>query len=160
MHNSSKSNANRSIKNLFETRIVNSKKVLTSFLFPLVHSTKWSFDAKLSMCNNIICILFRWITPVSLFLYFFSDFYLGVFPLLDTPNIPYDVLIDEGDLNLGALYSVRDRSGDINDPCGGPIQNARLQQNIEAIVYTINKVNADDPIHRYVHVIICNVHVL
>ena len=103
---------------------------------------------------------FRWITPVSLFLYFFSDFYLGVFPLLDTPNIPYDVLIDEGDLNLGALYSVRDRSGDINDPCGGPIQNARLQQNIEAIVYTINKVNADDPIHRYVHVIICNVLVL
>ena len=93
-------------------------------------------------------IFFRWVIPVSLFLYFLYDFCPGVSSLLDTPNIPYDVLIDEGVLNLGALYSVRDRSGDINDPCGGPIQNARLQQNIEAVVYTINKVNTEEPIHR------------
>ena len=76
------------------------------------------------MCSNVMCVL-------------------------NTPNIPYEVLLEDGDLNLGALYSARDRTGDSNNPCGGPVQNARLQQNIEAVVYTINKINEEDPIHRY-----------
>ena len=83
-----------------------------------------------------------------LFLWYLWCFASDVSSILDTPNIPYDALIDENDLNIGALYSVRDRSSDLYSPCGGPIKNARLQQNIQAVVYAVNKINQDNPVHR------------
>lgn len=63
------------------------------------------------------------------------------------PNaFPSDAFIKEGDILIGGIYSVRDQSKDQTNPCGGQVTNWRWQQNIQAIVYSIDKINADPTI--------------